>query len=215
MSTDTYNEDQKIGIFHYIIGLFSFIPVVGVPLGIICAVYGLFTKRKGGKILMTMGICGVLITVSIFGYLRYTLEEMSVHPDLAEGFVEMSQRSLNQAIPALEYYKIQNDKYPESLADLKGPQIVLTDFSSMKSIKDDHKLFYYSTVEGGYVLLGRGPDGVAGTEDDILPIVENRGKIGLKFSNEVKGHDFVEEVVAKKSNESAKLRPVQFKLIEN
>jgi hypothetical protein len=56
------NEEQKqekLGAFPYVIGGLSFIPMLGVLFGVIAIIWGLVTKKLGGKKLAIVGACGI------------------------------------------------------------------------------------------------------------------------------------------------------------
>ena len=52
-------QKEKLGVFPYVVGGISYIPLIGVPIGIITIIYGLITRKRGGKILALIGAGGI------------------------------------------------------------------------------------------------------------------------------------------------------------
>lgn len=59
MSTTT-DSSEKLGTFPYVIGGMSFIPLIGILFGFVAIVWGLVTKKQGGKRLAAIGAGGIL-----------------------------------------------------------------------------------------------------------------------------------------------------------
>ncbi|RYG97371.1 MAG: hypothetical protein EON58_09920 [Alphaproteobacteria bacterium] len=62
MSTASTSQ-EKLGTFPRVIGGMSYIPLLGVPFGIIAIIWGLVTKKLGGKRLAAIGAGGIAVTV--------------------------------------------------------------------------------------------------------------------------------------------------------
>src|SRR5208283_1587576 len=67
----TEEEKHKLVGFPYVIGGLSFIPVIGVLFGIIAIIWGLVTKKLGGKKLALIGTAGIAFTVVLYSGLFY------------------------------------------------------------------------------------------------------------------------------------------------
>lgn len=155
-----------------VLGIISFIPLVGVLLGILAIIFGLIALKKiksgeigGGrfaKLGIVLGVLGVIFSFILYGSLFYFGFVKKDGP-FGGMRVRVTQQALTQNVGALELYKKKLGKYPESLeiATKEGFTIFPT----------DHYLnpLYYQVSEDGqsYEMSSLGPDGEYGTEDDI------------------------------------------------
>jgi len=181
----TEEEKHKLVGFPYVIGGLSFIPVIGVLFGIIAIIWGLVTKKLGGKKLALIGTAGIAFTVVLYSGLFYfgVMQRGGVYDDLR---VKLAESNLTQLVQAIEFYKTQNGKYPDSLKILKeslptNSMVFVNDPTQIKA-KGELQYFYYELIdENHYYLLGVGQDGKPFTSDDILPRVEvgPNSKVGL------------------------------------
>ena len=48
-STVSENTNDRLGAAPFVVGGLSFIPLIGVLFGVIAVLWGLFTKKNGGK----------------------------------------------------------------------------------------------------------------------------------------------------------------------
>jgi hypothetical protein len=173
------NETSKqpnsgLAVASFILGLLSFIPLVGVVLGITAIVLGLvgkrFATREGGhrpslsKAGIILGLCGIAFTILLYGSLYYWGFKASTGP-FASLRPKASQQFLTQDAGQLELYKLRYGRYPDSLHALSS--------AGFSVIFGDHYLrpFYYKVANDSesYDLRSLGPDGVYGTADDIFP----------------------------------------------
>ena len=68
----TDNKAEKItGCSLFAFGGLSFIPVIGVPFGLIAIVWGWIKYNEGGKILIVLGVGGLLLNVMLYGFLYW------------------------------------------------------------------------------------------------------------------------------------------------
>lgn len=182
------SESGKLGTGAYIVGGLSFIPLFGVFAGIAAVLWGLATKKKGGKILALVGLLGVLFTVFLYGSLFYVgfVQRGGVGDKVWELHARMSLTSLIQSI---EYYKLENGAYPEDLETLRAT----SPLSGFATIQDPTKnrngrshsgYFYYENLGDTYYLLGTGPDDTPFTEDDIHPAETPKGNVGFRFKGQ-------------------------------
>lgn len=178
-------EEKSIGRFPFVLGGISFIPLIGVPFGIIVAIWGMAKWKAGGKKLTFIGLGGIAFTIVLYGSLFYFgfVQRGGVYDDLR---AKMSESNLTSLVQSIEFYKVQNGKYPKDLKTLKEslPEdsfVFVFDSSKVPSINTEKLPFYYYELsENGkkYYLLSTGPDNIPFTHDDILPKV-NGGNIGL------------------------------------
>jgi hypothetical protein len=184
MSTAS-TPQEKLGTFPRVIGGMSYIPLLGVPFGIIAIIWGLVTKKLGGKRLAAIGAGGIAVTVVLYGSLFYFgfVQRGGVYDDLR---VKLGQTTINSLVPVIEFYKVQNGKYPESLEALQKslPKDSFTSTFDPTIVGPGTKprYFYYERVgDDHYFLRGLGADGQPFTADDIVPEIPSApgSKLGL------------------------------------
>jgi hypothetical protein len=177
--------NEKLGGLPFVIGGLSFIPLLGIPFGIAALIWGIRTKKTGGKKLALLGGAGILVTFILYGSLFYFgfVKRGGMYDDLR---TQLAQSSLDSVVQAVEFYRLQHGEYPESLKVLqeslpKTSMIFVLDPTDVK-IGGTPRYFYYERVGAEhYYLRGVGPDGLPFTSDDILPGVKAtpEGKLGL------------------------------------
>ncbi len=178
-------EQEKLGIFPFVIGGVSFIPGVGVIFGIIAIIWGLVTKKVGGKKLAVIGTCGIGFSVILYGALFYFgfVQRGGVYDDLR---VQLSKNTITSLVQAIEFYKTQNGQYPESLEVLRKSlpenSMVFVHDPTQVQMGGEPRYYYYELEDQEhYYLLGVGPDEQPYTSDDVLPNIEINlnGGVGL------------------------------------
>ena len=142
-------------------------------------------KKSGGSFLAgcaTAILILVVLLVALYGAIYYFgfVQRGGVYDDLRSDFAQMQ---LNGLIPHIEMYHGQQGVYPETLEALEafvpdGALILLDDASAHPS-DARRPLFYERVGEQGYYLRSVGPDGIAFTEDDILPDAVYADRSGL------------------------------------
>ncbi len=177
--------EEKLEGIAFVIGGLSFIPLVGVPFGIAAIVWGISTKKSGGKKLALIGSLGILVTGALYGGLFYFgfVKRGGIYDDLR---AQLAQSTLNSVVQAVEFYRVQHGSYPESLKVLqeslpKDSTVFVFDPSDVR-FGGTPRYFYYERVGADhYYLRGVGRDGVPFTADDILPQVQLTpgSKVGL------------------------------------
>jgi hypothetical protein len=103
----------------FVLGGLSFVLLVGVPLGIAAIVWGLTTRKLGGKKLALIGLGGILFTALLYGGLFYFgfAQRDGIYDSLR---VKLAQSTLNSLVPTIELYKIQHGTYPATLEELRA-----------------------------------------------------------------------------------------------
>ena len=156
---------------YYAFGAASFVPLLGVVVGIIAIAIGLASKKAGGRLLALLGVGGITFSVLLYGSLFYfgLVQRGGVYDGLR---AQMAQSTINALVPQIEFYRLQKGSYPPSLGALRkaspGQQMLMTfDPSSLMP-----RPFHYERVgDDHYYLFGLGPDGKPFTADDLLPTV--------------------------------------------
>ncbi len=182
---------KPIGWLPYIIGSASFIPILGVPIGLAVITWGLLNRKQGGLKLVYLGIAGIcttiLIITSLFLYSSYLREHGFFDP----GLKKITEKRLNTVVSLVENYKTRHGHYPSSLEALTKENIddqVLFDFIPWNPYvlrREPEKIhfYFYSLQEDGahYYLRSVGRDGKPFTEDDVVPTVrkEDIEQMGL------------------------------------
>jgi len=185
MTITDSSSSEKLGVFPFVIGGMSFIPLLGVLFGIVAIIWGLVTSKLGGKRLAAIGLGGISFTILIYGALFYFgfAQRGGVYDDLR---VQLAQSTINSLVPSIEFYKTQNGKYPESLKVLqdslpKNGFVTVFDPSVVELGGKPRYFFYERVGDDHYYLRGVGADGKPFTGDDILPQItlQPGSKIGL------------------------------------
>jgi len=177
--------NEKLSGFPFVIGGLSFIPLLGIPFGITALIWGITTRKMGGKKLALLGGAGILVTLVLYGGLFYFgfAKRGGIYDELR---TQLAQSDLNSLVQAVEFYKVQHGSYPESLEALqeslpKNSMVFVSDPTDVK-FSGKPRYFYYQQVGADhYYLRGVGRDGLPFTSDDILPQVQMTpgSKLGL------------------------------------
>ena len=174
------NKETPI-ILWIILGLSFFAPFIGIILAFIVLVFAILYNYKRRILMITLSICAIilpiLLWIGLFHFL--TKNQNKVFSDAYEQFAE---NNLTTIVKELEYYKIQNDKYPDNLTQIKSQNTILTFDDPIQTwSKAENKSFYYEVRDSGYFLFSKGQDGIPFTDDDILPKItcEEAQRIGI------------------------------------
>lgn len=164
------NKYRKIRKLYYW-GLIGFIPNFGVISGIILIVKGIQFKKT---IIILIGLGSILFTI-LFWKVFYPLIEPN-------GFKEISQMQLNALMKNVEFYKLQNGQYPDSLKQLLIDDKYATINDAIQLDKRRNNTYYnYENLGDKYLLFSSGQDGIPNTTDDFYPIFSpnDSSKIGF------------------------------------
>jgi hypothetical protein len=161
----------------YLLGLLCLIPLVGAMVGLGLLLYGIF--RYHDKWLIMIGAFGIVFTVLIYSLLFAFMTRGDIASD---GFKSIARMQLNQLVEEIEFYRLQNGDYPDSL-----PQLRKTDaFAPINDMLQESRKFktvYYNYQKIGdkYTVFSSGKDGIPHTADDFYPQIEipDSSKIGL------------------------------------
>lgn len=156
----------------YLLGLIGLIPLVGFFVGLGLLLYGLF-KYKDRK-LTIIGIACMLFTVVVYSSLFY----IGFKSDIGKkGWARMAQIQLNSLIKNVEYFKIENGRYPDSLQQLLSKDEFVSTSDPLRVTElNKNPNFNYKNLGNRYLLYSSGIDGIANTKDDIYPKVDTTNK---------------------------------------
>lgn len=176
------NDKPKTPIILYIASGLSFIPLVGIFVGLIVILFGAIGKFKN-KILIIIGSCGILFSIILYSSLFYFgfKHRGGIFDDLT---VQMVENQLTTIVKELEYYKIQHNVYPDSLNRLNtNNSFIFIDDPILQKMDMNNKNtgYYYQVSDSGYYLFSVGFDGKPFTNDDIFPKIScnEAAKIGI------------------------------------
>lgn len=178
------DNQPRLGAAPYVIAGFSFFPLLGIPFGITAILWGLLSRKKGGRLLAIRGTCGILVTIILYGSLYYKgfVERGGIADDLK---TRLASQTLNTLVPAVELYRLQHGTYPASLDELQKTagknNVIFMNDPFQFSASPSQNFFYYKRVGvDHYYLRSVGPDGIPFTTDDIVPDITNpSGNLGL------------------------------------
>ena len=159
----------------YGLGLLGLIPLVGFFVGIGLTLYGII-KYKDKKLII-IGIACMAFTVIAYSTLFY----VGFKSDFGNnGWEKHAQMQLNTLVKHVEYYKLENGTYPDSLQQLENENEFVFIFDPTQPMKKGENRYYnYKNLGDKYLLFSSGKDGISNTEDDIFPEVNpNNENIG-------------------------------------
>jgi hypothetical protein len=178
-------EQEKLGTFPYVISGVSFVPLIGIIFGIIAIVWGLVTKKLGGKKLAIIGACGIGFSVILYSSLFYFgfVQRGGVYDDLRS---QLSKNTITSLVQAIEFYKTQNGNYPNSLETLskslpENSMVFVHDSTHVQMGGEPRYYHYELNDQSHYYLLGVGADEKPYTSDDILPNIEIKPNSNIGF----------------------------------
>lgn len=170
-------KSNKHGTGAFVLAGISFIPLLGVIPGLICIVNALVGKKTNSKLLGLLGFAGIMVSVVLYGIL---LPSMFNNPTISKQFEPHAISAMTSLVRHVEYYKLQNNRYPSSMEELRsnlkeGEMVFSFDMSGPMRLGEKQRDFYYEVINGGknYLLFGVGADATPFTEDDIYPLIDS------------------------------------------
>ena len=102
-------QKEKLGVFPYVVGGISYIPLIGVPIGIITIIYGLITRKRGGMLLALIGAGGIAFTILIYSGLFYFgfVQRGGIFDKLK---IELAETTITSLVRDIEFYKTTPSK---------------------------------------------------------------------------------------------------------
>jgi len=155
----------------YLLGYFGLIPLVGFFVGFGLLLYGII-KYKDKKLII-IGIACMIFTVIVYSTLFYVGFQSDIGKKSWETHAQMQ---LNTLIKNIEYYKLENGKYPDSLQQLERNNEFIFMTDPTQPIRKGGVYYNYKNLGNKYLLFSSGTDGIPNTEDDIFPQVDTNNK---------------------------------------
>jgi len=169
-----YSKDGQKSNPPYWLGFLGVIPFVGAIVGVILIINGIFKYKNIALIILgTIGIGFTILVYNIFP----SASDMMKDKQTRKAFAEFSKDNLNSLVKEIEFYKIQNGIYPDSLQqiDTKGS---LTNIYDPLLSGQKNRIFNYHKIGAKYTLFSSGEDQKPNTADDIYPTIDTT-HIGL------------------------------------
>ena len=154
----------------YWVGFFGLIPLIGFIVGLIILILGI-VKYKSKKFI-GIGIGAMLFTVIIYSTLFY----VGFKSDFGKkGWEKHAQMQLNTLVKHIEYYKLTNGEYPDSLQQIEnGKEFIFLTDPTQTTQRRKNIYYNYSNLGKQYLLFSSGSDGIPNTSDDIHPQIANK-----------------------------------------
>lgn len=91
-----------------------------------------------------------------------------------KGWEKHAQMQLNSLIKDIEYYKLENNVYPDSLTQLQGgDQLIFINDPTQTIQKKENTYYNYKNLGDKYLLYSSGTDGIPNSADDIFTQIES------------------------------------------
>jgi len=198
-------QTSGLAITSLVLGIFSFIPLFGVPLGILAVIFGVvsFSKIKKGERVgkklaiagIILGVCGILFNVILYSSLYYYgfVAKKGVFVDLK---TNLTREILTTNAGQLELYKKTYGQYPLFFADAENVGYKVSDSDAFGKPLE----YWTFQQQQDYFMFSAGPDKIFGTEDDLIesfPINQIPMYDGVEKPQDLKEADeqFISEVI--------------------
>jgi len=173
---NSINNDTKKDLKRlYWLGLLGFVPNIGFVGGLVFLYKGLITYKDKKLILIGLG-CVLFTPLFWYGFFHSTF--------FKDSQVTITQTEVNSVVQNIEFYKIQNSVYPDSLAQIEtktGMPVMDFDLFPSSIGEKKAKRLQYKRIRDKYTLFSVGKDGIAGTSDDIYPTITKGDTIKFGF----------------------------------
>ncbi len=168
----------------YVVAGLSFVPLLGVAFGLAAIIWGLLSSRPGGRTVATMGAAGIAFTVALYGALFYLgfAQRGGLYDDLR---AKLAQSNLDASVREIEFYRLSNGNYPDSLEDVKtsaGHSVAAAELLDPRVMHGQMmpRLFYYKKIDADhYYLRAVGDDGRPFSPGSLGPEISPSAKLGL------------------------------------
>ncbi len=162
----------------YLLAILCVLPVVGFFVGFLVLMLRIVHYKD--RVFVIMGVIGMLITVVIYASMIYYTETSGATED---GFASIAQTQLNDLVKSIEFYKLQNGSYPDSLHQIETKDSFISIDDPIQIFKRNKKsiIYQYRKVGNKYSLFSVSKDGKPNTADDIYPTLSNTDTSKMGF----------------------------------
>jgi len=119
------------------------------------------------KLILILGAAGVILSIAIY----ISMSSFFDNAFFKNGFAPFAQSDLNVLMKEVEFYKLQNGTYPDSLAQVYSKGEVPKYYDPTQST-NGHNGYNYQKIGNKYYLFSSGVDNIPHTADDIYPQME-------------------------------------------
>ena len=158
----------------YLLGVFCFIPILGIFVGIVLILFGIFQYKD--KMLIGIGSIGIVFTIVLYSVLFPEIWSKKERDKQSAG---LSKSLLNSLVKDIEFYKLQNGKYPERLEQLQSSNSMVIIYDPLQAGSKTNSEYNYMLVGNNYKLFSSGIDRKQNTKDDIIPDIKDSSKVGF------------------------------------
>ncbi len=162
----------------YYWGLLGLVPMVGFFAGIVLILRGIFDFKD--KWMVFIGVGGISFTVLVYSCL---VNVTGSSPLFRQNYIMITNSQMNTLVKGIEFYKIQNGVYPDSLQQVTKQEAFTSIYDPFlfNTGKQKAGIFHYQNLGNKYTLFSVGPDGLPNTADDIYPNlkINDTSKCGL------------------------------------
>lgn len=168
-----YSTYRTNGKHLYAWGFLGLIPGWGV-------LAGLFLLNKGmnfysNKKLILIGCVAILFTPVII-LLLFSTSTFNYGP-----VSDFTEQQINTLVEKIEFYKLQYNKYPDSLEEIQRINDLTFINDPMSHLSKNGQTFQYKKINDKYTLFSVGKDGEPNTNDDIYPNITNGDTVKFGF----------------------------------
>lgn len=162
----------------YFLGIIGLMPGIGLVTGLYLVIS---SWKKKERFLIFIGFLNIIVSTLFLILLLSTRFPVRF---VNQAVINSSQSGVTRMIETIEYHKLINGVYPNSLDEVNFKDSTLKGADPVQIVTgNNNKNYYYSRTESGYILFSVGVDGIEFTDDDILPELERTDHIGYEVSH--------------------------------
>lgn len=160
----------------YLLSLLCLLPFLGVIAGLII-IYFAIANYKSKSFAIT-GLIGLIFSTIFTLFIIFQIKNISSENYFNQITIDLSIQKMNSIVKEIEFYKMQNNEYPDSLQQIENTYLGISDpaISNKKN-----QSFYFKKTGMKYYLFSISFDNKPFTNDDIYPTIgiKDSTKCGL------------------------------------
>lgn len=151
----------------YLLSLLCLLPFLGVIAGLIIIYFAIANYKS--KSFAIAGLIGLIFSTIITLFIIFQIKNISSENNFNQIIKDLSIQKMNSIVKEIEFYKMQNNEYPDSLQQIENTYLGISDpaISNKKN-----QSFYFKKTGMKYYLFSIGFDNKPFTNDDIYPTIE-------------------------------------------